>query len=114
MKELLSPESIRSFILRASRKVVLSSGYTLFETLGFFLLHEAGGYMKVAWRDNKLPGDIPGRRFSGLDSDTAPPEKVDFFDVPHSHACTSAFAHCRLVKEICRKGLLRAGSTWTW
>jgi len=84
---------------------VLPSGYTLFETLGFFLLREAGGYMKVAWRDNLLPGNYLGRRFSGVEHDKEPPEEIDFFDVPHWHACTSAFAHCRLVKEICRAGL---------
>ncbi|CAE7613875.1 unnamed protein product [Symbiodinium sp. CCMP2456] len=106
VKEPLSRESIRSFMaLRASRKAVLPSGYTLFETLGFFMLREADGYMKVAWRDNKLPGDYLGRRFSGVDHDADPAKEVDFFDVPRSHACTSAFAHCRLVKEICRRGI---------
>ena len=61
--------------------------------------------MKVTWRESKIPGDILGRRFSGVDSGMEPPEDSDFFDVPHSHACTSAFAHPRLIKEICRRGL---------
>ena len=99
--------SIEAFMkLRGSRKVILESGYSLFETLGFFLVRAAAdGYMKVTWRESKIPGDILGRRFSGVDSGMQPPEDSDFFDVPHSHACTSAFAHPRLIKEICRRGL---------
>ena len=54
--------------LRGSRKVILESGYSLFETLGFFLVRAAAdGYMKVTWRESKIPGDILGRRFSGVD-----------------------------------------------
>ena len=99
--------SIEAFMkLRGSRKVILESGYSLFETLGFFLVRAAAdGYMKVTWRESKIPGDILGRRFSGVDNGMEPPEDSDFFDVPHSHACTSAFAHPRLIKEICRRGL---------
>ena len=62
--------------LRGSRKVILESGYSLFETLGFFLVRAAAdGYMKVTWRENKMPGDILGRRFSGVDNGMDPPQK---------------------------------------
>ncbi|CAE7566883.1 unnamed protein product [Symbiodinium sp. CCMP2592] len=97
--------SIEAFMkLRGARKVILATGYSLFETLGFFLVRRGGnGCVTTSWRESKLPGDILGRRFSGVDFDVEPP--VVFCDVPHSHACTSAFAHCRLVKEICRQGI---------
>ena len=38
-----------------------------------------------------------------MDEGDEPPE--DFCDVPHAFSCTSAFAHSRLVKEVCRQGL---------
>ncbi|CAE7502042.1 unnamed protein product, partial [Symbiodinium microadriaticum] len=105
-EEPVNRASIEAFMkLRGSRKVILESGYSLFETLGFFLVRAADGYMKVTWRESKIPGDILGRRFSGVDNGMEPPRDSDFFDVPHSHACTSAFAHPRLIKEICRRGL---------
>ncbi|CAE7943179.1 unnamed protein product, partial [Symbiodinium necroappetens] len=83
--------------LRGTRKLILESGYSLFETLGFFLVRERGGHMTVGWRDSTIPGGFAGRRFSGVDEGDEPPE--DFCDVPHAFSCTSAFAHSRLVKE---------------